>query len=493
MPARKLTSAFCDSVNPIQGRQVAYPDQDVRGLELRVSGDGRKTWSYRYWTRTRRRGRVTLGVHSREFGLSEARAAARKAQVIVDGGGDPAMARRVAKIEAATEHLRTFGDLAAAYLSDTERGRYRPKRASSLDNEKRVYRVHIEPALARLPLESINRRLIKGALSRMLDRGVTSQAVRAQAVIRQMLKYAVNEERLQFNCIADLAPVAPSKPRLRVYSDAELKMIWDGVRHPEALVVPPEIAATRRDAANVQISRLMRIAIQLALVLLQRRCEVLGMAKSELDLAHRLWTIPEERMKGKRTHIVPLSAWAIELIQEAIELSDERNSPFVFAGKNKPTQPMRGPSMNWAFNTVLWAVGIEDGTIHDLRRTGSTLMTSERLNVSPFIRSKVLAHYDAGGGAQVSATRYDANTYIREKRAALEQWQRLLRRIVGLENTDGVAFRFDAVPAIAAGFSMGRRPSASRPEPEAPGLLFGFQPGSRVGPLGAPTRQAIVA
>lgn len=452
MPAIKLTSAFCDSTTPVGGRQVAYPDQIVRGLELRVSGDGRKSWSYRYWTKTGRRGRVTLGVHSREFGLSEARASARKAQVVVDDGGDPGLARRVAKIEAANEHIKTFGDLAAAYFADTEKGRYRPKRASSLKHETGVYRVHIAPALSRLPLESINRRVIKGALGRLLDRGVTSQAVKAQAVIRQMLAYAVSEERLPFNCIADLAPVAPSNARLRVYSDAELKGIWAGVRVPEELIVPSPVADKRRDGADVQIGRPMRIAIQLAFILLQRRCEVLGMAKSELDLSQGLWTIPAQRMKGNRTHVVPLSSWAIELIESAIEASEVRNSPYVFPGKNKPMQPMRGPSMNWAFNTVLWALEIKNGTVHDLRRTGSTLMTSERIGVSPFIRSKVLAHYDAGGGAQVSATRYDANSYIREKRSALEQWQRLLAGIVGEPAWASTAPRFDAAPAFDVAF-----------------------------------------
>ncbi len=467
MPARKLTSAFCDSVSPTGGRQIAYPDQDVRGLELRVSGDGRKTWSFRYWTKTGRRGRVTLGLHSREFGLSEARSAARKAQVAVDDGGDPAMARRIAKVEAATEHIKSFGDLAAAYFADTEKGRYRPKRASSLKNEKAVYRVHIEPALSRFPLESINRRLIKGALSRMLDRGVTSQAVRAQAVIRQMLAYAVSEERLPFNCIADLAPVAPSKARLRVYSDAELKAIWAGVSAPETLTVPTAIADKRRDGTEVQIGRPMRIAIQLAIVLLQRRSEILGMAKSELDLSEGLWTIPAERMKGKRTHVVPLSSWAVDLIRSAIELSDERNSPYVFPGKNKPMQPMRGPSMNWAFNSVLWALEIENGTVHDLRRTGSTLLTSERIGISPFIRSKVLAHYDAGGGAQVSATRYDANSYVREKRMALEQWQRLLARIVGERNQGESGLRFDSPPAFATTFNVPRNLPMELPAREA--------------------------
>jgi integrase len=200
----------------------------------------------------------------------------------------------------------------------------------------------------------------------------------------------------------------------------------------------------------------MRLAIQLAMALLQRRCEVLGMAKSELDLSQGLWTIPADRMKGKRTHIVPLSPWAVELIEEAIDVAEARNSPFVFPGKNKPSQPMRGPSMNWAFNSVLWALEIEDGTVHDIRRTGSTLMTSERLSVSPFIRSKVLAHYDTGGGAQVSATRYDANSYVREKRAALEQWQRLLRRVVGIDAAPANGTRFDAGPLPGGlAFSVG--------------------------------------
>jgi len=43
------------------------------------------------------------------FGLAEARASARKLQVVVADGGDPAMERRVAKTEAATEHIRSFG------------------------------------------------------------------------------------------------------------------------------------------------------------------------------------------------------------------------------------------------------------------------------------------------------------------------------------------------------------------------------------------------
>ena len=78
------------------------------------------------------------------------------------------------------------------------------------------------------------------------------------------------------------------------------------------------------------------------------------------------------------------------------------------------------------------ALKIKDASPHDLRRTGSTVLTSERLGVSPFIRSKVLGHRaDAGGGSAVSMIHYDTNEYVAEKRRALEEWEGLLLEIVG--------------------------------------------------------------
>jgi hypothetical protein len=59
-------------------------------------------------------------------------------------------------------------------------------------------------------------------------------------------------------------------------------------------------------------------------------------------------------------------------------------------------------------------------------------MTSERLRVSPFVRSLVLSHTtDTGGGAAVSSSHYDRNSYIAEKRSALTAWEGLLLEIVG--------------------------------------------------------------
>lgn len=430
MPSRKLTAAFCESVQPVPGRQMAYPDTEARGLELRVSPGGRKVWSFRYRTRLGREGRITLGLYSSEYDLARARVQARKARVAVDDGGDPAADLRTAREAVRNESVQTFADLANAYFDATERGWYRPKRASSLKAEKGVYAAHVGPALGRLRLETITRRAIRVALTRMLEKGVTSQAVRAQALVRQIYAFAVTEERLQINLARDIPVVAASRARTRVYDDSELRTVWRGVCDPADLVMPEPWATRWRTGGRVQIGPAMQIALKLTILLLQRRCEVLGMAVSELDLAQAVWKIPAERMKSKRPHAVPLSAAAIGLIEQAIALNAGRRTSLVFPSRVDAARPMNGASMNRALSCVLLASGIGDGTIHDLRRTGSTAMTSERLGISPFIRSKVLGHSDAGGGATVSSVHYDANAYLAEKRRALEAWQGLLVTIV---------------------------------------------------------------
>ncbi len=438
MTARNLTAKFCESVEPTPGRQVAYPDAGASGLELRVSSDGRRTWSFRYRTKTGRQGRITLGVFSNEFGLSRARREATKARVLVDEGGDPAEILREQRIRARTESVRTFDDLAESYFSATENGRYRPrgqaKRASSLRNERAVYKLHIKPELGKVRLEALSRALIKAMLGAMLDKGVTSQANKAQAILRQMLNYAVNElSRLPVNPLMGMPAVAPEKARSRVYTDAELQAIWAAIHNPSELAIPGDKAGRRRDGKKVFVGPQMRLLIQLAMLLLQRRNEIAGMAVAELDLEHGVWLIPEDRMKTRRAHAVPLSAYAIKLIEEAITLRPggrEANNFFVFESRAKPGRPINGPSVNNALGNVLLALGLENGTVHDLRRTGSTMMTSERLGVSPFIRSQVLGHSDNGGGSTVSAVHYDANSYMPEKRRALEAWEGLLLKIV---------------------------------------------------------------
>ena len=63
-----------------------------------------------------------------------------------------------------------------------------------------------------------------------------------------------------------------------------------------------------------------------------RSGEVRGMEWTEVDLDKGLWTVPAERMKMDREHLVPLTAEAVALLHDLARLRDETGKmvPYVF-------------------------------------------------------------------------------------------------------------------------------------------------------------------
>ena len=147
-------------------------------------------------------------------------------------------------------------------------------------------------------------------------------------------------------------------------------------------------------------------------------------------------------MKGRKAQLVPLPPASVELIREAMTIAQAawavgdgpRPNDFpLFPSPRDPAKPILPGTVTHAFSPLVKALQIANVSPHDLRRTGSTILTSERLGVSHFIRSLVIAHTtDNGGGAAVSGKHYDANSYAAEKRKALTAWEDLLLEIVGV-------------------------------------------------------------
>jgi len=436
--ATKLTTKFVESVRPTEGRQAAYPDAQIAGLELRVSPGGRKVWSFRYRTLEGKQRRMSLGAFP-SLDLGDARDKAIKVLGDVSDGKDPAADVRRAKEAAREREIENFGDLADSYFEACEAGTWRPKnkkkRASTLATEKAVWKRHIKPKLGKTELGHLTRRSVRNLLTEMTKGGIGARANKAHAIIRQICSFGIAEELMETNPALGLPQPADQKARARVLSDDELKLWWNTLqRWPSNLRLPVE-EGEDGEGELVTIGRPMRIALQLATLLLQRRAEVAGMALAELNLAEATWLIPGERSKNGKPHLVPLPPRAAELIKEALKLAKgdrKEPPPHVFPSRHKPKSPFRPDSLNHAMAELTSAIGIEDVTPHDLRRTGSTALTSERIGVLPFIRSKVLGHTsDSGGGSAVSAAHYDANTYAAEKRRALEAWEDLLLEIAG--------------------------------------------------------------
>lgn len=443
MATLTLTDKAVTSAKAKPKERLELWDTHTPGLCLRVS-DRAKVWMVRYRAGGKQR-RFVIG-DSPAMALADARIkAATILRAAKREGTDPAGERLRKRAEAQAQSVKTFNDLADAYLDACRNGEWKPrgKRQSPRtikDAEESLDR-YVRPEIGEMSLGDISRISLRKLLRGLAARGIGAQANKAVGVVGRIYSYAIAEweGRLVAVNVATGLPREPETPRTRVLSDGEMKLLWDALKDPSRLSLPAEAGGGEE---TIYLSRPMAILLQLAMLLLQRRGELAGMMLSEINLDQALWLIPAERMKGRRPHLVPLPPKSVELIREAIRLVEmaqptaereaRRNDFPLFPSPRDRTRPILPGTVTHALGPVMRALRIENASVHDLRRTGSTIMTSERLGISPFIRSRVLSHVtDTGGGAQVSAKHYDPNPYIAEKRAALAAWEDLLLKIVG--------------------------------------------------------------
>jgi integrase len=253
-----------------------------------------------------------------------------------------------------------------------------------------------------------------------LKYGAPSTGRQIRAVFQRLFTFARWLELIDADP-SHFVQVDPPSARDRVLTDAELRALWTVLHDPDAL-------------AKLKVMPGRAIAIALCAVTLQRRGEVAGIDLSELDLIARTWTIPASRAKNGRAHVVPLSTEALALIDEARSIRllarGEAQGDPLFPTAQGAAKAINAGNLTRVFVAAAREAGIANARLHDLRRTGATTMTSERIGVQRFIVSRVLNHAgDTGDAAAVTAV-YDRNAYLPEKRRALEAWAALLTEIV---------------------------------------------------------------
>lgn len=333
------------------------------------------------------------------------------------------------KAEARDEPLRTFADMAEGYFQATESGEYRPskkrKRAPTILSERNLYKKHLGP-IASLRIEAVTKAVVRQRLRDILQEGKGVTSNRARSLISQIFAWGITEDRVLKNPAQQLDDLAEETPRTRVLNDMELRALWRALEDTSGFRRP---LPKGRDEP-LMVGRPIRIAIQLAALLLQRRAEIAEMRVAELDFEERTWTIPAARTKAGRTTVVPLGEFSILLIREALALrprlaDGEKPSPFVFVGRGEVPGAIHPSAISHAMRDIRAAIDVPDITVHDLRRSGATRLAKAR--VSPFILSKLLNHAnELGGGSSITMSVYVQHDYLEEKREAIEILERTI-------------------------------------------------------------------
>jgi hypothetical protein len=253
----KLTDRFIANSKPGQGGRADYFDVVTKGLVLRVSSGGRKTWCLFYTSPgDGKRARVGLGSYP-ATSLAAARAKAIEAAGHVADGSDP---RRTMKASAAV----TVADLARAYLADP-----RKQKLKTVDEIGRRLKRDILPVIGEIRINELGRRDVRNVFEAIERRGKAVAARRVFEDMRAMVRWAVEREYLPNNPLDGMKGPEINAPRERVLSENEIKTFWAAL--PK--VLPDQY----------------RRVVQLCLVTGQRLGEISGLPRSELHLDRAEW------------------------------------------------------------------------------------------------------------------------------------------------------------------------------------------------------------
>jgi integrase len=164
--------------------------------------------------------------------------------------------------------------------------------------------------------------------------------------------------------------------------------------------------------------------VRLLLLTGQRRDEVGGMPRSELDLDRGHWRLPGERTKNGLPHDVPLSSQAAGILRAVLAQGEGEQ---VFGSSGFASWGRCKARLDAALKLPPW-------TLHDLRRTAVTGMVE--IGVAPHVVEAVVNHVSGHKGGVAGV--YNRATYAAEKRAALQRWADHVGRIVAGEQVGKV-------------------------------------------------------
>ena len=368
-----------------EATSVDWFDIDTKGLALRVTPAGSRTW-YLFYAVGRTSRRVKLGTWP-SMGLADARISARDTRVRIDrDGADPAHERRD------TRTAFTVGELTDLFVKHNEQAQKRTWK----DDQWRIKK-YLLPSWKSRPVASITRADAHAVLDKIAADGKPIQANRVQALISKLWNFAIDRQHAETNPCHRMEKRGRETARTVVLDNPSLKALWRA------------LDANPGDATD---------AVRLRLLTGQRGGEVHRMEWTHVDLDRAVWLIPATHAKNNLAHSVPLSPSALAILSArfAARVGKELR---VFPGLYHQRKNLRA------------LAAIHQGAYqwHDLRRVVTTRLAG--LGFDDTVIGRVLNHAKRG----VTATHYNVHTYDKEKRAALDAWAAELARIVSDEET----------------------------------------------------------
>ncbi|RNT28796.1 site-specific integrase [Proteus mirabilis] len=385
-----LTDTKLRSLKP---QDKLYKVSDRDGLYVAVTKNGVISFRYDYRFNGRRE-TVTFGRYSADgITLAEARAELIEAKRLLNAGISPASKKRDG-IE--SKKIGTvFKDYTVNFLNDAQYA------DSTRAMKEAIIEKEIYPVFGKLQLEEITTPRLRALCEKIKDRGAKATALQVREIVGSVFTYAIDRG------------YEISNP-----ADAIKASSIGTFQARERAMSPKEIGILFRELENYSCYPTLKLAVKFVLLTLVRKSEFIHATWDEIDFKNRQWVIPKGRMKGRKEHVIYLSDQAMDILTGMKVCA--MGSNYLMPGRYDIKKPLSNAALNNVIDGTVKRINekgieFEPVTVHDLRRTASTLLHEAGYN-SDWIE-KCLAHVQNGVRAV-----YNKAEYAEQRRKMLQEW-----------------------------------------------------------------------
>lgn len=390
--AKRLTAYAVEHAKPAAKRREL---SDGGGpLRLVIQPNGARSWAVRYrWNGQPRK--LTLGPYP-ALKLKDARDLCSEAFSTLRKGADPAAVKRAER----ERERKTVKALVTEYIEKW----YKPRNRSWKD---------VKSCLERVLVARLGARDIRDVTRSDVARALNGRNRGSYAIVRTFWTWCVNRHLIETSPAAAVKSSDPIVVRERVLTDDELRAFFKA------------IARMGEPWASIY---------DLVALTLQRRSEIAEAHCAEFDIGGALWTIPSERVKNGRTHLVHLAPAVVDVLSKRMSrgllFPAERHGKNSVSGFSRAKlrldalmlEELRKAASARGDNAD--EIELAPWVIHDLRRTGATRLAA--MGHPIHVVERVLNHI-AGATTGGLIAVYQKHDYLAERRAALEAWAEFLQ------------------------------------------------------------------
>lgn len=403
-------------------REYTISDDGQRGtgrLCIRVRPTGAKDWIYVYYLNKRRR-KTGLGAYP-EVALKDARHRAADLAAKLADGVDPGKTMREQRATASQEEIHgSLGELIVSYTNSMrEQGR---RTADEVLERCERYVKKPFPKLWNKPAREVTSADIRDLLSFHMRKGITTTTNRIRSWLHAAYQHGLSVEHNPRQS-SNQTWALEANPVSIIPRQAD----WE--RQGERVITAEELAHAWHNLPSYDLTSM---AIRLVIATGgQRPLSLLRLTPANIDFDADVINIPASSMKSSLAHVVPMISHSRDLLRYLVDQAERNEWGLLFASPKDRSKHISITALPSALGKYQRANDIERWAPRDIRRTVKTVLGQE--GVEKGIRDRLHGH----AMQDVSSRHYDRYDYLKEKRQAMDVWEKWLNSILYNGNNGG--------------------------------------------------------